>query len=183
MSKNQLRKHLKWSLGNHWRYWRNKQRIGHCGEGVFFERDVQLMRFPKNISIADYVVLKSGAKLCACNATAHISIGKNTTIGYHTFFFASAKIVVGDDCMIAPFVYFVDSDHNIQRDQLMNQQGNITAPIKVGSDVWIGTGAKILKGVTIGDGAVVAAGALVKDDVAPYSIVGGVPAKKISERT
>ena len=183
MSKSQLRKHLKWSLAHHWRYWKNKRRLAHCGQGVFFEKDVHLMRFPKNISIADQVVLKSGARLCACNEKASISIGKNTTIGYHSFFFASEKIEVGADCMIAPFVYFVDSDHSIDRKQLMNKQPNITAAIKVGNDVWIGTGAKILKGVSIADGAIIAAGALVKDDVEAYAIVGGVPAKKISERT
>ena len=48
--------------------------------------------------------------------------------------------------------------------------------------MWIGAGATILKGVDIGEGAVVAAGAVVTKNVAPYSIVAGVPAKKIGER-
>lgn len=52
----------------------------------------------------------------------------------------------------------------------------------IGNDVWIGAGAQILRGVTVGDGAVVAAGAIVTKDVEPYSIVAGVPAKKISQR-
>ena len=76
----------------------------------------------------------------------------------------------------------MDSDHNIAKDQLINQQGNATESIIIGDDVWIGTGAKILKGVNIGKGAVIAAGALVKDNVEAYTIVGGIPAKKISER-
>jgi len=174
---------MKWSWKHHWRLWRNKQIIGSCGEGVFFEDNIHLMRFPKNISLADHIVVKAGARLCPCNEKATISIGKNTTIGYHTFFFASEKIEIGQDCMIAPFVYIVDSDHSIDKGSPMNSQPNITAPIKIGNDVWIGTGAKILKGVTVGNGAVIAAGALVKDDVADYEIVGGIPAKKISERT
>ena len=82
----------------------------------------------------------------------------------------------------APFVYIVDSDHNIDKGQLINQQPNNTAAVKIGNDVWIGTGAKILKGVTIKDGAVIAAGSLVKSDVNSYEVHGGVPAKKISER-
>lgn len=49
-------------------------------------------------------------------------------------------------------------------------------------DNWIGANATILKGVTIGEGAVVAAGAVVTKDVAPYTIVGGVPAKYIGDR-
>lgn len=53
---------------------------------------------------------------------------------------------------------------------------------KIGNDVWIGNQAIIIAGVTIGDGAIVGAGAVVTKDVAPYSIVGGVPARKIGER-
>ena len=77
----------------------------------------------------------------------------------------------------------MDSDHGIAKNTLINQQPNLTAKIKIGNDVWLGTGSKILKGVSIGDGAVIAAGALVKTDVPAYSIYGGIPAKQISQRT
>ncbi len=140
------------------------------------------MRYPKNISLGANMVLKSGARICACNERAVVSIGENTTFGYHSYLFASERIEIGSNCLIAPFVYLVDSDHTIARDQLINKQPNQTAAIEIGDDVWIGTGAKILKGVRIGTGAVIAAGALVKDDVEAYAIVGGIPAKKISER-
>ncbi len=53
---------------------------------------------------------------------------------------------------------------------------------KIGNDVWIGHGAKIMQGVTIGDGAVIAAGAMVTKDVPCYQIWGGIPAKKMKER-
>ena len=52
----------------------------------------------------------------------------------------------------------------------------------IGNDVWIGDGAKIMEGIQIGDGAIVAAGALVTKDVEPYTVVGGVPARKIKQR-
>lgn len=55
-------------------------------------------------------------------------------------------------------------------------------PVKIGDDVWIGTRAMIIDGVTIGDGAVIAAGAVVTKDVPPYAIMGGVPAKIIKFR-
>ncbi|WP_279957402.1 DapH/DapD/GlmU-related protein [Gordonia alkanivorans] len=54
--------------------------------------------------------------------------------------------------------------------------------VYIGNDVWIGYGATILSGVSIGDGAVVAAGSVVVSDVESFAIVGGNPARKISER-
>ncbi|PIE12741.1 MAG: hypothetical protein CSA70_08560 [Rhodobacterales bacterium] len=55
-------------------------------------------------------------------------------------------------------------------------------PTVIGNDVWIGTNAVIMRGVTVGDGAIIAANAFVDADVAPYQIVGGLPAKPIRPR-
>ena len=62
------------------------------------------------------------------------------------------------------------------------EHGESSGPITVGSDVWIGYDAMVVGGVTLGDGAVIAARALVTKDVAPYEIVGGVPARHIGWR-
>lgn len=56
------------------------------------------------------------------------------------------------------------------------------ARVTIGNDVWIGHGVTVLAGVTVGDGAVIAAGAVVAKDVAPFTIVGGVPAKPLRRR-
>ncbi len=64
-------------------------------------------------------------------------------------------------------------------DYLPNPQ---TPTVEIGHDVWIGEDALIKGGISIGHGAVVAAGAVVTRDVAPYSVVGGVPAKRIRWR-
>ena len=178
----QLRKHLKFKLIHKARSLIQSQRLGFLGKKVFIDKEVSLLRFPKNINIANEVVLKKGANICACNHQAFIEIGERTTIGFYTFIYASNGIKIGSDCLIAPFVYIVDSDHEIAKETFINQQPNTTAPIEIGNDVWISTGAKILKGIKIGNGAVIAAGAVVTQDVSPYSIYGGIPAKKIGER-
>ena len=54
--------------------------------------------------------------------------------------------------------------------------------VTIGHDVWIGHGVTVTAGVTIGDGAVIGAGAVVTRDVAPYTVVGGVPARPIKRR-
>lgn len=178
----QLRKHLNFTWRNRWRAFRQKTRIAFLGKDVFIDKNVELLRFPKNISIDDYAVIKEGARICSCNEVAKIHIGKNTTIGFHTFVYASDRIEIGDNCLIAPFTYIVDSDHSIKKGELINRQPNATAAVRIGNDVWIGTGAKILKGTTIEDGAVIAAGAVVSGQVLANEIFGGIPAKKISER-
>ena len=70
-------------------------------------------------------------------------------------------------------------DENYYEDLKYNKDG---FTVTIGNDVWIGQGVSIKSGVTIGDGAVVAAGAVVTKDVAPYAVVGGVPAKLIRYR-
>lgn len=178
----QLRKHLKFSWKNHLRSFIQRQRLGFLGKKVHIDKNVELMRFPRNIRIDDEVVIKDGARICSCNEKAMISIGKRTTVGYHNFIFASQSIEIGDDCLIAPFVYIVDSNHSIKKETNINTQPNQTKPIKIGNGVWIASNVTILMGVTIGDGAVIAANSVLNKDVNPFEIWGGSPAKKISER-
>jgi len=66
--------------------------------------------------------------------------------------------------------------------QLQTAKWRFHEPTSVGHDVWIGAAALIMSGVTIGTGAVIGAGAVVTRDVAPYDVVGGVPARKIGQR-
>ncbi|MDA3883773.1 MAG: acyltransferase [Bacteroidales bacterium] len=180
---NQFRKHLVFTRKHRLRLRKAQKTLGLCGKAVHVDKNVEFMRFPQNISIHDNVAIKEGVRICSCNTQATISIGENTTIGYHNFIFASEKILIGANCLIAPFVYIVDSDHQIQKNKLINQQENSTAPITIGNDVWIASNVTILKGVTIEDGAIIAAGSVVKDHVPAFTIYGGIPAKKIGERT
>lgn len=115
----------------------------------------------------------------------NISIGRNTYINNNSFLKAgiNSKIIIGDDCLISYYVHIRTDVHNyLDASNKINLQGHQESDIIIGNDVWIGYGAQIMSGVEIGDGAVIAAGAVVTKNVAPYSVVGGVPAKKIKER-
>jgi len=167
----------------HWlRYQRWRRSLDHLGEGTHIEPNVRFLRHPEKVSIGSQVILKEGARLCPTNRDATIVIGDWSTVGYHTFLFASVSIVVGRDCLIAPFCYLVDSNHGTARDRLIRDQPMTAEPIRIGDDVWLGVGVTVLKGVTIGRGAVVAAGAVVNADVPEYAIVAGNPAKPIGRR-
>ena len=179
---NQLDLHTRNTLIGSLRFRINKLKLGCCGEKIIFEKNVQLLRFPKNIEIADRCHLKEGVKICACNTEAKIRIQKNTSIGYNTLVFSSENIEIGADCMIAPNVYIVDSDHGTDRRLPMRNQANVTDPVFIGNDVWIATGTIVLKGSFISTGCVIAANSVVKGKLEPYSIYAGSPVKKIGER-
>lgn len=107
--------------------------------------------------------------------------GQRVTIAPFVQMRAHSPISIGSDVMIASHAVLTTATHDY-RVSPMNSTTLQTAPIVIEDDVWIGSGAIILQGVTIGRGAVVAAGAVVNCDVAPNSIVGGVPARLIRER-
>ena len=108
---------------------------------------------------------------------ASVEFGKNVCINSNTTLIATTSIKVGDNTGIAWDVEIVDTDfHQISREGAV-----MASPIEIGSHVFIGNRAIIMKGVKIGDGAVVAAGAIVTKDVPPHCLVGGVPAKIIKE--
>jgi len=108
----------------------------------------------------------------------HIKIGEGTIIGFACFIDGRDQITIGNHTDLASEVMIYSGEHDLSAPDFHAN----SAPVKIGSYVFIGPRAIILPGVTIGDGAVVGAGAVVTKDVAPLSIVGGVPAKLIGER-
>jgi len=112
-----------------------------------------------------------------------IRIGDNVIIGPNCFLGFGGKIEIGNHVMIAPHVVIVSHNHSFDNLNVpMRNQALQCLPITIEEDVWISSHVTILPGVRIGRGAIIAAGAVVNHDVEPFSIVGGVPAKKIGVR-
>ena len=113
-----------------------------------------------------------------------VIIGKYTQINPFCVIYGHCGVFIGDNVMIAPHCMIATGNHDYkQREVPMRFAGHFTrGPITIKDDVWIGANCTIGDGVTIGEGAVVSANSFVNKDVEPYSIVGGVPAKKIGTR-
>ena len=107
----------------------------------------------------------------------NITIGRAVFIGYQCMFTGHGAIDVADEVMIANKVNLVTAGHPVDPGK---RRTYITVePIKIQTNVWIGTAATVLPGVTIGADSVVAAGAVVNHDVPPATLVAGVPATVI----
>ena len=112
-----------------------------------------------------------------------ITIGDGTFIGSGCEFNIVSRLTTGPACLIASGTRFIDHNHGMDLGPgTMKDQGEIIAPITLGSDVWIGANCIILKGVTIGDGAILAAGSVLTTSVPPNAIFGGVPARLLRYR-
>lgn len=114
----------------------------------------------------------------------YTNYGKNITLGTSVFInhdcsmLDLGEIIIEDDVMIGPRVSISSEGHPLEVEQRKTLVPN---KVVIKKNAWIGGGAFILPGVTIGENAVVAAGAVVTKDVAPNTLVGGVPAKVLKQ--
>lgn len=106
----------------------------------------------------------------------NIHVGENVFINACCHFQDHGGVTLGDGCQIGHNVVFATLNHGLEP---ADRDTTYPAPIVLGRNVWVGSNATILQGVTIGDNAVVAAGAVVSRDVPANTIVGGVPARII----
>lgn len=110
-----------------------------------------------------------------------VQIGKDCHINENVFI---QNAIIGSYVMIAPGVAIVANSHVTTRTDIpMSLQGKVKDKrVTIEDDVWIGRNAIILPGIVIHKGAIVGAGSVVTKDVEAYTVVGGVPAKKIKSR-
>lgn len=120
---------------------------------------------------------------CVLHWLENCEIGENVSIHDFCYIDAIGGVKIGDNTRIAHNCSIITGQHRYDvPEQTVVDSGYTKAKIVIGSDVWLGTGVVVLQGVTIGGGAVVGANSVVTKDVAPYSLVGGVPAKFIKSR-
>jgi maltose O-acetyltransferase len=120
-----------------------------------------------------------GIMLQARNPDAEISIGQDTWFNNNSVLCALKSIRVGSHSLIGDSVAIYDADFHEISPATRNRSVGTIKPVNIGSNVWLGSRAMILKGVTIGDNSVIGAMSLVTEDVPPNCLAAGVPAKVI----
>lgn len=141
-----------------------------------------MVRGARNIVIGDDFVSMGSLYLYADNG-GYLEIGNNCDVNTNVQLgAASGRLIIGNDVMIAANVVVRAANHATARGVPMKSQRSVGGEIFIEDDVWIGSNAVITANVRIGRGTIVGAGAVVTKSTEPYSIVGGVPARKIGER-
>lgn len=142
-----------------------------------------VVRRPSAITLGARVEIEHDVFLKLVTGEARLNVGDYTFIGRGCEIDVAASVTIGAHTLLAPGVFITDHAHRHARAQRLDEQGSVSAPVTIGSDVWLGTRCTVLAGVTIGDGAIVGAGAVVTKDVEAYAVVAGVPARPIGRRT
>jgi acetyltransferase-like isoleucine patch superfamily enzyme len=166
------------------------------GNRSFFHKQAQVINMLKDkskIVIGDDTHIK--AELLVFANGGKIKIGSNTFIGEGTRVWSANEISIGDNVLISHNCNIMDTNsheiNHIERADSFRKlvlhshpKGKtnvLTKAVIIEEYVWISFGVTILKGVTIGKGAIIGAGSVVTSDVAPFTLVGGVPAKKLKD--
>jgi acetyltransferase-like isoleucine patch superfamily enzyme len=128
-----------------------------------------------------FVWVGDGSKI-RCHE-GEVIIGQKTVLGQECTISAYQHVRIGEQCVIADRAMFIDFDHGmVEVERPIRQQGIYKRDVEVGSNVWIGYGACVLRGVRVGDNAVIGTNAVVTADVPANAVVGGVPAKVLRMR-
>lgn len=150
--------------------------------GVYLDQGVYLHACPEGIEIGENTYVMHHAELHVYNFRgldgAGIRIGRNCILGEFSVIRGQGGVSIGDNVIIAPRVQIMAVDHVFDDpSRPILEQGLQALGIAIEDNAWIGAGATILDGVRVGRGAVVGAGAVVTRDVAPHTVVAGVPAR------
>jgi len=158
------------------------------GQGSYIDQGVYIHACPNGVTIGPRTFVMHGSVLHVYNFRglphSGITIGADCLIGEMNVIRGQGGVIIGDRVYTSPLTQIIAVNHVFDDPARPFVEQGITAEgIVIEDDVWIGAGAVITDGVTVGKGAVVAAGAVVTRDVAPHTVVGGVPARLMREIT
>jgi acetyltransferase-like isoleucine patch superfamily enzyme len=154
--------------------------------GVYIDQGVYLHACPGGIEIGEETMVMHHAELHVYNFRAlpqsGIRIGRKSLIGEFCVIRGTGGVTIGDRVYLSPMVHVYSNSHVFSDpERCFIEQGITTRGVVIEDECWIGAMAAILDGVTVGRRSVVAAGAVVTDDVPPYSLVAGVPARVVRD--
>jgi acetyltransferase-like isoleucine patch superfamily enzyme len=144
------------------------------GRGVVFSPTMRLS-LGRDVWLGAYGIFQGEGR---------VSVGSRTYIGSHFSINSIDEISIGRNCMFGNMVSLVDNNHGVAAgDVAFRDQPSTSKKITIEDACWIGEKVAILEGVRIGRGSIVAAGAVVREDVDPGTVVGGVPARVLKKVT
>lgn len=178
--------------------------LGACGRNVSFGVNVTL-RHPRKIRIQDDVAIDDGCVLDAKGAAnqgiqvgRRVFLGRNSilackdgdivledgvNVSYNCAVFSASSVRIGAQTLLAAYCYVVGGGHDFdQLDRPVVQQGRPSKGIEIGPGGWLGAGAVILDGVSVGHDAVIGAHAVVTQDIPPFAVAAGAPARVVRDR-
>ena len=149
---------------------------------VFFGRGLELEIAAKGrVDFGRFVWIGDKTKI-RCHE-GRVEIGAKTVMGQECTISAYQRVRIGEQCVIADRAMFIDFDHGVvEVERPIRLQGIYKRDVEVGSNVWIGYGACVLRGVRVGDNAIVGTSSVVTKDVPANAVVAGVPAKLLRMR-
>jgi serine acetyltransferase len=150
-------------------------------EGKCWLAGVHIPRNPWDIAIGSGAMLDRNVTLLSTGnrrQKPRIVVGPQTYINRNTFIDASEQVEIGAGCMIGPFCYLTDHDHDLQSDC----GALISKPTIVENGCWLGAHVTVLKGVVVGAGSIIGAGSVVTRSVPRNSVAVGNPASVIRAR-
>ena len=178
--------------------------LGSVGRNVVFGQGV-VLRHPSKIRIGDDVTIDDLVVLDAKGESNHgidigrgvflgrgtilsckdgdIVLGDHSNLGFHCEVFSGSRVTVGRHGLFAAYVYLVGGGHEFENaDVAVIDQERSSRGITLGDNVWLGTGAKVLDGVSLGHDVVVGANGVVTSDLPDGAIAAGVPARVLRRR-
>ena len=143
---------------------------------------LQGIKLGNRVTIGKYAIIRP-SNIYGGPIGEGLTMGDNSNIGPYNYIGCSGKITIGNNVMLAPRVSIYAENHVFDHPEiLIRDQGVEKKEVIIEDDCWIAANSILLAGVTIGKGSVVAAGSVVTENVPPYSVVAGVPAKWIKSR-